>query len=75
MEMNQPIGVLDSGSGGLSVWQSMRALMPNESTVYIGDHRHLPYGEMGADQPGDITRLFKIASFPSLMFSSAVNRK
>lgn len=39
------IGILDSGFGGLSVYQSITALLPHESTVYIGDHAHLPYGE------------------------------
>ncbi|MCX6792247.1 MAG: glutamate racemase [Candidatus Gottesmanbacteria bacterium] len=39
------IGILDSGFGGLSVYQSISALLPHESTVYIGDHAYLPYGE------------------------------
>lgn len=39
----RPIGVFDSGSGGLSVWQSISRMLPCESTVYIGDHRYLPY--------------------------------
>ncbi|MBI5619935.1 glutamate racemase [Candidatus Gottesmanbacteria bacterium] len=37
------IAVVDSGSGGLSVWQAMVALLPHESMVYVGDHAHLPY--------------------------------
>ena len=39
-----PIGIIDSGSGGLSIWQSIRLLCPDESVVYVGDHRYLPYG-------------------------------
>jgi glutamate racemase len=39
------IGILDSGFGGLSVCQSITALLPHESTMYIGDHAYLPYGE------------------------------
>ncbi len=39
------IGILDSGFGGLSVYQSIVALLPHESTLYIGDHAYLPYGE------------------------------
>jgi glutamate racemase len=42
---NFPIGIIDSGSGGLSIWKEITALLPNESTVYIGDHAHLPYSE------------------------------
>ena len=37
------IGILDSGFGGLSIYQSVTALLPHESTVYIGDHAYLPY--------------------------------
>jgi glutamate racemase len=39
------IGILDSGFGGLSIYQSIAALIPHESTLYIGDHAYLPYGE------------------------------
>lgn len=39
-----PIGIIDSGLGGLTVWQSIRALLPYESTVYVGDHAFVPYG-------------------------------
>jgi glutamate racemase len=37
------IGILDSGFGGLSVYQSITTLLPHESTVYIGDHAYVPY--------------------------------
>ncbi len=39
-----PIGILDSGLGGLSIWRSLVEILPYESTVYIGDHAHFPYG-------------------------------
>jgi glutamate racemase len=39
-----PIGIIDSGSGGLSIWQSIRDQCPKESVVYFGDHKYLPYG-------------------------------
>lgn len=42
---NLPIGIIDSGSGGLSIWKEITALLPNESTLYIGDHAYLPYSE------------------------------
>lgn len=41
---NQPIGVLDSGVGGLSIWKEIISLHPNESTIYIADSRNCPYG-------------------------------
>lgn len=42
---NFPIGIIDSGSGGLSIWKEIISLLPGESTVYIGDHANLPYSE------------------------------
>lgn len=41
----RPIGILDSGVGGLTVWKEIISLLPNESTVYIGDSKHAPYGD------------------------------
>ena len=44
--MNQsPIGIIDSGLGGLTVWRSIRSLLPHESTIFIGDHKFVPYGK------------------------------
>ena len=40
-----PIGVFDSGVGGLTVARAIRALLPHEDIVYFGDTLHLPYGE------------------------------
>lgn len=42
---NAPIGVFDSGVGGLSVLGEIRALLPNESLLYVADSGHVPYGE------------------------------
>ena len=41
---NRPIGVYDSGFGGLSVWRALCRLLPNESIVYLGDGKTCPYG-------------------------------
>ncbi|WP_198971195.1 glutamate racemase [Xylophilus sp. ASV27] len=43
----RPIGVFDSGLGGLSVLQSLRAELPGEDYVYLADSAHAPYGERG----------------------------
>ncbi|MFZ1605880.1 MAG: glutamate racemase [Rhodoferax sp.] len=40
-----PIGVFDSGVGGLSVLQALRAELPDERFVYVADSGHAPYGE------------------------------
>ncbi|MDR0272170.1 MAG: glutamate racemase [Clostridiales bacterium] len=42
--MNKPIGVFDSGVGGLTVVQEIRRLMPTESIIYVGDTARAPYG-------------------------------
>jgi glutamate racemase len=47
---NQPIGVFDSGAGGLSVLRAMRALMPEEAVLYFGDQGHVPYGPRSMEQ-------------------------
>ncbi|RJP54564.1 MAG: glutamate racemase [Anaerolineaceae bacterium] len=41
---SNPIGVFDSGVGGLSVLRAMRTLMPNENVIFFGDQGHVPYG-------------------------------
>jgi glutamate racemase len=40
----RPIGVFDSGVGGLSVLRAIRHLLPKESIIYFGDQGHVPYG-------------------------------
>ncbi|MDR3272594.1 MAG: glutamate racemase [Flavobacteriaceae bacterium] len=45
MKQNQPIGIFDSGVGGLTVARVIKQLMPNESLIYFGDSKHLPYGD------------------------------
>src|SRR5947207_8823302 len=40
----RPIGVFDSGIGGLTVVKALRDLLPNESIVYLGDTARVPYG-------------------------------
>ncbi|WP_207886077.1 glutamate racemase [Pseudomonas sp. 30_B] len=44
-----PIGVFDSGVGGLSVLHEIRARLPNESLIYLADCGHIPYGEKTPD--------------------------
>jgi glutamate racemase len=44
MTPSQPIGIFDSGIGGLTVAKAIAELLPNESIVYFGDTEHMPYG-------------------------------
>lgn len=41
---NNPIGIFDSGVGGLSVWREVRRALPGESLIYFGDGANCPYG-------------------------------
>lgn len=45
---NSPIGILDSGIGGLTVAHAIRKNLPNEAIYYFGDTAHLPYGDKSA---------------------------
>ena len=54
MQANQPIGIFDSGIGGLTVFSAIQARLPDQPLVYFGDNAHTPYGVRDAD---DIFRL------------------
>ncbi|MGQ0442850.1 MAG: glutamate racemase [Methylophilaceae bacterium] len=56
-----PIGVFDSGVGGISVLKHIHALLPHEALLYVADSKHAPYGNK---TPEEIkTRCFAIADF------------
>jgi glutamate racemase len=44
MNSIDPIGLFDSGIGGTSIWKEVRALLPNENTIYLADSKNAPYG-------------------------------
>jgi len=45
----RPIGIFDSGMGGLTVMRALKARLPGESFIYLGDTARLPYGTKSAD--------------------------
>jgi glutamate racemase len=45
-----PIGVFDSGVGGLSVWREIARQLPHEDTLYFADQQHVPYGPRTQEQ-------------------------
>ncbi len=49
MASEAPVGVFDSGVGGLSVLGELRARLPRESLLYVADSGHVPYGEKSPD--------------------------
>jgi glutamate racemase len=50
-----PIGVFDSGVGGLSVLRAIRRQMPEEAVIYFGDQAHIPYGPRQLQQVRDFS--------------------
>jgi len=47
---HQPIGVYDSGVGGLSVLRAIRTILPHENLLYLGDQANVPYGERSLEE-------------------------
>ncbi|WP_298532781.1 glutamate racemase [uncultured Algibacter sp.] len=45
----QSIGIFDSGVGGTSIWKEIKALLPNENSIYLADSKNAPYGPKGKD--------------------------
>ncbi len=52
----QPVGLFDSGVGGLSVWRELVAQLPNENTLYFADQAHIPYGPRPMEEIGAFSR-------------------
>jgi glutamate racemase len=68
--MSRPIGIFDSGVGGLTVLKALRARLPNSDFIYVGDTARVPYGR----KPKEMVRGFanEIARFLQKMDVSAV---
>ena len=49
MNREAPIGIFDSGIGGLTVANAIQKKLPKENIIYFGDTKHLPYGEKSPD--------------------------
>ena len=59
MSDTRPIGVFDSGLGGLSCIKTICKRMPNENVVYFGDTARTPYGDKAGTQSyGLLSRLW-----------------
>lgn len=53
---SQPIGIFDSGTGGLTVARSLIELLPNENMIYFGDTAHFPYGDKSQETVQEYAR-------------------
>ena len=49
MHHNQPIGFIDSGIGGLTIWRAVKRLLPDERFLYLADQAYFPYGTKDPD--------------------------
>jgi glutamate racemase len=53
---HQPIGIYDPGVGGLSVLRAIRAALPREDLLYLGDQANVPYGERSLEELRELAR-------------------
>jgi len=61
LKNQRPIGIYDSGIGGLTVMKAVRELLPYEDIIYFGDTAHLPYGDKSTEAIQSYS--IKIANF------------
>jgi glutamate racemase len=54
--MNQAIGIIDSGVGGLSIASKLIEKLPNESFIYLADSKNCPYGEKTSEEIYNLTQ-------------------
>lgn len=67
---SQPIGVFDSGVGGLSVLLEMQKILPNETFIYLADQAYIPYGKKTKEEL--VERVGKIMQFFKEQYAKAV---
>lgn len=53
---NRPIGVIDSGVGGLTVAKEFTNILPKESIIYLGDNINVPYGNKTEEEIYRLTK-------------------
>lgn len=52
---NSPIGIFDSGVGGLTIYEEIHKLLPQESIIYLADSKNAPYGEKSKEEIVEIS--------------------
>ena len=55
MASNQPIGIFDSGVGGLSILKEVKETLPLESFIFLADQDHVPYGVKTKEELEDLS--------------------
>ena len=75
---SQPIGIFDSGIGGLTIAHAIKQKLPNENIIYFGDTKHLPYGEKSNEAIKHyslkIAKFLKENNCKKVLFAGKVNR-
>ncbi|OGT21101.1 MAG: glutamate racemase [Gammaproteobacteria bacterium RIFCSPHIGHO2_02_FULL_42_13] len=56
LKSSQPIGIFDSGIGGLTVAKTVIELLPHENVIYFGDTAHFPYGDKSSSAIQEYTK-------------------
>lgn len=69
--VKKPIGVYDSGVGGLTVLKELMACLPGQDFIYFADTQHLPYGDKTPDQIKEYSKNI-VAWFESVMNAKMV---
>ena len=74
---SRPIGIFDSGIGGLSAVRALRQLLPGESLIYLGDTARMPYGDRSAEEidrmTGELTDRLLRQNVKALIAACGVN--
>ena len=65
MASEAPVGVFDSGVGGLSVLGEIRVRLPRESLLYVADSGHVPYGEKSPEYIRERCRRIDLGAWAS----------
>lgn len=56
MTNKNPIGIIDSGVGGLTVVKELQTLLPDEDIIYFGDNKNVPYGSKSQEEIISLTK-------------------
>ena len=57
---NQPIGIFDSGVGGITILNAIKNLLPNENVIYLSDNFNSPYGEKSNEQINYLCKKYRL---------------
>ena len=65
-----PVGIFDSGLGGLTVQQAIAMRLPEQAVVYLGDNKHAPYGVRDHEDIYELTKAAVERLWVCLLYTS-----